>query len=94
MLPRAVRNIYPSPRYANSFKKLDPPIQARLIEREKLFRDNAYYPGLKTHKLEGELGNKGFLAYYVDDKIRVMFTFLNTDEVLYIDVGDHGIYRI
>jgi len=94
MKPRPIRNIYPSRRYVSSFRKLDPQIQQRLIIRERLFRQDAYYPGLKTHQLEGDLGNKGFLAYYVDENVRVMFTFVSADEVLYIDVGDHGIYRI
>lgn len=94
MQPRPVRLIHPSSRYASSFKKLDPQLQQRLIAREKLFITDAYYPGLKTHKLEGDLGNKGYFAYYVDDRVRVMFTFVSADEVLYIDVGDHGIYRI
>ena len=64
-----------------------------MIEREKLFRLDAYYPGLKTHKLEGDFGTEEFHAYYVDDAIRVIFKFIGSDEVLYIDVGDHGLYR-
>jgi len=94
MKPRPVRNIHPSSRFAASFKKLDPQLQQRLIEREKLFRSNAYHPGLKTHKLEGGLGEKDFYAYYVDDSLRVMFKFMTSDEVLYVDVNDHRIYRI
>jgi len=93
MQPRPIRNIYPSRRYVSSFRKLDPQVQQRLIARERLFRADAYYPGLKTHQLGGELGNRGYHAYYVDDKVRIMFSFLSADEVLYIDVSDHAIYR-
>lgn len=93
MQPRPVRKIHPSSRYATSFRKLDPQIQNRLAERERLFMADAYYPGLKTHKLEGILGSMGYLAYYVDERIRVMFSFVSADEVLYLDVGDHTIYR-
>jgi plasmid maintenance system killer protein len=93
MKPRPVRNIFPSSRYATAFKKLDPQLQQRLIEREKLFMVNAYHPGLKTHRLEGGLGEKDFYAYYVNDSLRVMFQFISSDGVLYVDVNDHRIYR-
>ena len=60
-------------------------------KQEKIFRKNPFDPGLKTHKLTGKL--KAFWAFSIDHKYRIIFEFAKTNEVWFLSVGSHQIYR-
>ena len=77
--------------FEKSFRRLTSNIQALAEEKDKIFRHNAFDPRLHTHKLKGEL--KGYWAYSVNYQYRVLFSFLNHNEVVYYDIGTHEIYR-
>ena len=53
----------------------------------KLFSKDPFVPRLRTHKLTGKLD--GLHAFSITYDYRVIFKFLNEDEVLLIDVGTH-----
>ena len=53
----------------------------------KIFSEDPFHPKLKTHKLTGKL--KGLYAIRVSYDCRVIFKFMNKDEVLLIDIGNH-----
>ncbi len=91
MQTRTIRKISATSKFIRSLKKLPEPIQGKLDEREKIFRNNAFDPRLGTHKLKGHL--KEFWSYSIDYQYRVVFEFDNRDEVVHHDVGDHSIYR-
>lgn len=77
--------------FEKSFHKLPTHIQNLAIKKDKWFRANPFDKRLQTHKLKGEL--KGYWSYYVDRKYRILFRFLNNEEVIYYDTGTHEIYR-
>jgi mRNA-degrading endonuclease YafQ of YafQ-DinJ toxin-antitoxin module len=53
----------------------------------KLFSADPFNKQLRTHKLTGKL--QGLWAFSVDYDVRVVFSFLNENEVLLIDLGSH-----
>ena len=56
-------------------------------EAVKLFIENPFQPQLKTHKLSGKLSE--MWAFSVSYDCRVIFKFINNNEVLLIDIGGH-----
>lgn len=77
--------------FTRAFRRLPNELQ-RLVERkDQRFRSSPFYPGLRTHKLKGELD--GFWSYSITNSYRVLFRFIGDREVLYYDVGTHDIYR-
>ena len=51
------------------------------------FLENPFIPQLRTHKLSGQLA--GLWAFSIDDDCRIVFEFIDKDQVLLIDVGSH-----
>ncbi|MGR3179039.1 MAG: type II toxin-antitoxin system mRNA interferase toxin, RelE/StbE family [Candidatus Anammoxibacter sp.] len=74
-----------------SFNKLPASIKILATKNDKWFRSDAFDKRLDTHKLKGEL--KGYLAYSVNRKYRVLLRFIGSNEVIYYDVGTHDIYK-
>ncbi len=86
-----IKLVHFSPRFFKSFEKLPHPIQALAKKKDEWFRQNPFDARLNTHKLKGELA--GAWAYSINREYRVLFRFLDGDEVIYYDVGTHDIYR-
>jgi mRNA-degrading endonuclease YafQ of YafQ-DinJ toxin-antitoxin module len=62
-------------------------LKQRFWKATELFSRNPFHPRLRTHKLSGKL--EGLWAFTVAYDCRVVFKFLNGDEVLLVDVGGH-----
>ena len=62
-------------------------LKQRFWKTMELFSRNPFHPRLRTHKLSGKL--EGLWAFTVAYDCRVVFKFLNGDEVLLVDVGGH-----
>ena len=77
-------------RFLKSAKQLPPSIRKKLTERDICFRTDFFDPRLTTHKLHGRF--KGFWAYSVDFRYRVIFIFRDQKTVIYYDIGAHHIY--
>ncbi len=77
--------------FEKSFRRLLVDIQDIADKKDLLFRQDAFDPRLRTHKLRGEL--EGYWAYSVNWHYRVLFRFLNENEVVYYDIGTHDIYQ-
>lgn len=90
MNSRKINSIDYGTKYIRSFKKLPTPVKQKAREKEKLFRRNPFDPASETHKLHGKF--RDYWAYSVDNKYRVIFRFLNGDQVLFFDIGLHLIY--
>lgn len=86
-----IREIKVSPIFEKHYPKLPRRIRDRAKEKERLFRDNPFHPSLKTHKLSGK--EKEAWAFWIDYQYRIKFVFLTEDEVLFLDVGTHDIYK-
>jgi len=65
----------------------DQELKRRFWEALELFSMEPFNPRLRTHKLTGKL--EGLLAFSVAFDCRVIFKFLDKNEVLLVDIGDH-----
>lgn len=78
------------PRFERKYRKLPREVKEQAKHRETFFRANAFDPLLRTHKLHGK--DKGAWAFWVNNKYRIKFIFLDAHRVLFLDVGTHDIY--
>lgn len=83
--------IYYSGKFSKEYKRLPVKIKILAEKQEKIFRRDPFDPKLKTHYLTGKL--KGYLAFSVDYKHRIIFEFVEKDIVWFHSVGTHDIYR-
>jgi addiction module RelE/StbE family toxin len=56
-------------------------------DKLEIFVQNPFDPELKNHKLSGKL--KGLSAISMEYDCRIVFEFLNKNEVLLISIGSH-----
>lgn len=90
-MPRIITKIHSTTDFKKSFRKLPVIIQNLAIRKDQLFRDDVFDARLKTHKLKGIL--EGYWSYSINLQYRVLFRFISSHEVLYYDIGTHGIYK-
>ncbi len=83
--------IYYSSKFRREYKKLSPTIKLIAEVKEEIFRKDPYDPRLKTHQLTGSL--KGYLAFSVDIKTRIIFEFKSKQVVWFHSTGSHDIYK-
>ena len=77
--------------FRRAYKKLAFGIKKQVEAREKIFRSNPFNPILKTHKLHGKY--RQYWAFSLTASYRVMFKFHTKDEVAFVDVNDHDVYK-
>ena len=77
--------------FAKRYRKLPPRIRKLAPKRENIFRKNPMDPRLKTHALTGKL--KGYFAFSITLRYRILFIFEPDGSVTFIGVGTHTIYR-
>jgi len=84
--------IFYTTRFLRKFKKIPNELKEIIRERSDIFQNNVFDSRLKTHKLKGPLSGK--LSFSITSDYRIMFEFLdNKKDVLFIDVGNHSIYK-
>ncbi len=85
--------IYYYPRFRRSFKSLDRQLQIKAEARIRMFRNDPFDIRLATHHLTGKL--KRLWSFSIDSRFRILFEFLTParDEVVFLDIGSHDIYR-
>lgn len=83
--------IYYSSKFEREYKKLPKGIKELAEEKELIFRKEPFDARLNTHKLSGPL--KGYWAFSIDRKYRIVFEFAAKDAVWFHSVGDHSIYQ-
>ena len=86
-------NAYYHPHFKRSFRNLDPHVKELAEERVALFKRAPFNVRLDTHRLHGRL--KKLWSFSVDGRNRILFEFLNKTqtEAVFLDIGDHRIYR-
>ena len=81
--------------YSSHFRKvyqnLTLKTQKKAEKKEAIFRKSPFDPRLKTHKLRGKL--KEFYSLAIDQKYRIVFKLVNRFKAVFLDIGDHDIYR-
>lgn len=78
------------PKFKRVYKKKlkqHPDLKIQLFRALKLFVKDPFHPLLKTHKLGGPL--KGNYAFSLGYDLRVVFKFLNSEEVFLETIGTH-----
>lgn len=85
--------IYHHPRFLRNYRKLDEQTKAQAEKQVALFRRSPFDTRLDTHRLHGKLSKQW--SFSVNNRERVLFEFLNKaqTEVVFLDIGDHRIYR-
>jgi len=80
-----------TPYFEKKFEKLPKNLQKTAVKKTLLFENNLFHPSLNTHKLKGSLA--GFWSFYINKNFRVLFRFLENNEVIYYDIDTHKIYK-
>jgi len=80
-----------SPLFEKHYKKLPLNIKEQAKRKEKFFRENPFHPLLNTHKLCGK--EKEIWAFWITYSYRIKFIFINSEEVLFLDIGTHDFYK-
>jgi mRNA-degrading endonuclease YafQ of YafQ-DinJ toxin-antitoxin module len=62
-------------------------LEVRFWERVTIFQNNPFDARLRTHKLSGRL--KDLWSFSVEYDTRIIFSFIDGQKVLFIDVGTH-----
>lgn len=88
---RPIRVIHYTSDFEKSYRLLPKNLRRLVDKKDAMFRMNAFTSLLKTHKLGGEL--KNYWSFSINKKYRVLFRFIRDDEVIFYEVGTHGIYK-
>lgn len=80
-----------SSHFKDVYRKLSSEIQKNAEKQEGVFRQNIFDPRLNTHKLHGKL--KEFYSFSIDRKNRIVFKLTGRHTAVFLDVGDHDVYR-
>lgn len=62
-------------------------LEQRFRDRVAIFQNNLFDPRLRTHQLSGQL--QGLWSFSVDYDVRIVFSFVDTKKVLFVDIGTH-----
>jgi len=80
--------------WGSSFKRAyrkvteaNPSLKPKITQALERFSNAPFHPSLRTHKLSGKL--KGLSAFIVEYDCRIVFRFLDGEDVLLIDIGKH-----
>ncbi len=77
--------------FKKQFQKLPRRIRVLASEKQKIFRENPFDTRLVMHKLHG--GKPGMWAFRINRAYRTKFIFLAGGEILFLEIGTHGIYK-
>ena len=86
-----IRTIRTTAYFDKRYRKLPRKIKKKAEEKEKIFRDNPFDSRLHTHKLHGK--DRDNRAFWIDFYYRIKFIFLSEEEVLFLDIGTHEMYK-
>ncbi len=86
-----INKIFYSSHFEKQFKKLPKYIKLKAVEKEKIFRNDCFDVQLSTHKLNGVLD--GFWSFSINYSYRIIFEFIDSENILFTDVGTHSIYK-
>lgn len=79
------------PSFVREFKKIPIEIQTEAFEKIEAFKDGKNHDRLKVHKLKGRL--KDYYSFSVTYSHRIIFQYEASDEVVFVAIGDHGVYK-
>lgn len=80
-----------SSKFEKSYKNLPKRVKEKAREKEKIFRTNPFDSRLDTHKLHGKY--KKYWSFTVVNQYRIMFDFVSSNKIDFINIGTHDIYK-
>jgi len=80
-----------TPSFLRQFKGLENALKEEVREKIGLFQSDMQHPSLRVHKLKGKL--KGQYSFSVNYYYRIVFCYDTPEEIAFLDVGDHDVYR-
>lgn len=83
--------IFFTSRFEKAYRKLPYFLKNKAKQKETVFRNNPFDKQLKTHKLGGKYNN--YWSFSISGSHRIMFEFIDKNEVAFINIGDHDIYN-
>ena len=90
-----IRYIYYDSGFENRLKKYikfsNPKDRKKVQDAIRAFQLNIFNPKLDTHKLGGKLRDRWSFSINYSD--RIAFRFIDHESVLFMDIGDHDIYK-
>lgn len=89
-MQKRIESVEYSSRFLKKLSRLAKRIADDAYEKELLFKLDAFASRLRTHKLHGK--DRGAWAFWINNKYRIKFMFLDDTRALFLDVGTHDIY--
>lgn len=83
--------IFYSSKFKKNLRKMPAFVKKAFLEKESLFLTGPFHSSLETHKLHGKY--KNYWAFTVIGQYRVMFRFMDSSDVGFINIGTHEIYK-
>lgn len=80
-----------TPAFVRQYNSLPNDLQKEVLEKTQLFKDRKNHKMLKVHKLHGRFASR--YGFSIDYKNRIVFSYLTKEEVVFMAVGDHDIYK-
>ncbi len=80
-----------SKQFARQFRKFDNHLKEEVVEKLELLKNPTNHQSLKVHKLNGRLANN--YSFFVNYKIRIVFSYPVPTEILLLLVGSHDVYN-
>ena len=78
-------------KFEKEYRRLPDEIKGLAEEKESIFRSDPFDSSLNTHKLKGKF--KDYWSWSIDYKYRIIFYIKNKEEVWFLSIGNHDIYR-
>ena len=68
-------------------------IKKKAEKQQAIFSQNPFYPSLHVEKLEPR--NKQLWSFRIDKSYRIIFKFINLNQVVFLTIGTHDwVYKI
>lgn len=83
--------IHPSTRFKRSFRRVPRHIKTDFAKKISIFIKHPFHPSLRSHKLSGNLAD--YDGFYLKDGFRVLFEFMQSEDVLLVNIGSHDDYK-
>ncbi len=84
-------NVAYTPQFVRMFKKLEEALKEEAVEKIELFIHDPAHSQLKSHKLKGKLKNR--YSFSVNYQTRIIYTPISKNEVAFLAIGDHDVYK-
>ncbi|MBI5140331.1 MAG: type II toxin-antitoxin system mRNA interferase toxin, RelE/StbE family [Candidatus Vogelbacteria bacterium] len=80
-----------APSFVRQYSKLDERLRDEIVEKIESLKQRGNSEYLKIHKLHGSL--RDYYGLSVNYRVRIIFNYLNKDEIACYFIGDHDIYK-